>query len=84
MFKGFVAEEGFIATTIMLSPYRDWIHFDENGKSHSLTYIKSFQNNHPTELGELDIHEAELSGLFFARKVNPTSSISFIDYFMNR
>lgn len=84
VFKGFVAEEGFIATTIMLSPYRDWIRFDSAGKSHSLTFRKPSVNNHPPVLQDADIAAAEASALFFARKVDWKEGKGFITHFMQK
>lgn len=84
VFKGFVAEEGFIATTIMMSPYRDWIKFDDKGQSFSLTFRKPSVNNHPPVLRAEDIAEAQASELFFARKVDSADSEAFIDYFLKK
>lgn len=84
VFKGFVAEEGFIATTIMLSPYKDWIKFDEKGKSYSLTYRKPSINNHPPVLTADDIEDIEKSGKFFARKIDEKVDLSIINYFAKK
>lgn len=84
VFKGFVAEEGFIATTIMMSPYRDWIKFDDTGLSQSLTFRKPSVNNHPPVMLAEDIAEAQGSGLFFARKVDCEKGKAFIEYFMKQ
>ncbi|MCI8391820.1 MAG: hypothetical protein HFI35_14385 [Roseburia sp.] len=83
VFNGAVPEEGFIATTIMLSPYKEWIKYD-NGISHSLTFIKPFYNNHPQLLLAEDIKAAETSGLFFGRKIDPVKSFQFINYFYDK
>lgn len=66
VFKGFVAEEGFIAKTIMLSPYKDWLKFDSLGKSYSLTFRKESINNHPPILTKDDIESIEATEKFFA------------------
>lgn len=84
VFHGFVAEEGFIATSIMMSPYRDWIKRDESGHSHSLTFRKPSINNHPPVLTAEDIALAERSGLFFARKVDTHRGKAFVEHFMNQ
>lgn len=84
VFKGFVAEEGFIATTIMLSPYKDWLKFDSNGKSHSLTYRKLSVNNHPPILNVDDIPQIEKSDCFFARKIDINTDSEIIEYFNSK
>lgn len=84
VFKGLIAEEGFITTTIMLSPYKERIKFDEKGRSHSLTYIRRTVNSHPLPLNADDIENAEKSDWFFARKVVPGESDDFIAHFRNR
>ena len=84
IFSGMVAEEGFIATTIMFSPYRNNLIFDENGFSHSLTFFENFVNNHPPLLKKNDIKKAESSGCFFARKIDPEESAEFIEYFIKK
>ncbi len=77
---GPVAEEGFIVTTIMQSPYKTWIKYNK-GASRSLTYIKPYRNNHPQILYKEDIEEAEASGMYFARKADSVKSAEFIEHF---
>ena len=80
VFKGPDAEEGFIVTTLMRSPYKAWIKY-RNGTSSSLTFIKPYRNNHPQILDTEDIQAAEDSGMFFARKIHTVKSAEFIEYF---
>ncbi len=84
VFKGFVAEEGFITTTIMLSPYKNWLNFDSSGKSYSLTYRKVSINNHPPILTYNDIEEIEKSDMFFARKIDVNTDRKIMDYFIEK
>lgn len=85
VFKGYVAEEGFITTTIMLSPYKDWIKFDDTGKSHSLTYRRPSINNHPPILVRDDIKEVDdKEYCFFARKVSDIGEgAEFVKYYFD-
>ena len=82
VFKGFVAEEGFIATTIMQSPYKDWLKFDSKGKSHSLTFRKESVNNHPPVLTKNDIELIDRANCFFARKIDDSVDNEIVEHYL--
>ncbi len=65
---GLVPEEAFMLTILMRSKYKEWINFDETGRSHNLTYLKATVNGHTeTNICE-DIETLDNSGCFFSRK----------------
>ncbi|WP_180994334.1 beta-1,6-N-acetylglucosaminyltransferase [Bacillus sp. Marseille-P3661] len=81
---GFVADEGFWATVIMNSPYKDRITYSD-GVAKSLTYYGKFtRNHHPPTLAMKDIEELEASGKFFARKFDLNEDKEVIDYFYKK
>lgn len=82
VFRGYVAEEAFITTTLMRSPFAGSLTFDSEGRSHSLTFTRPLENNHPPVLTDEDIKEALDSGLFFARKVDWEAHPGFCDAFL--
>lgn len=85
MYKGaFVAEEKLLGTLFMMSPYKDWLSFDKQGKSHSLTYTKLITNNHPLILHKEDVNAIEESECFLARKFDMEIDKGVIDYFFNK
>lgn len=78
----FTAEERFLATLIMMSPYSDWVKFGENGRAKSLTYIGEMEHKyHPPVVIMDDIPKIEQSGAFFARKFDLKTNPEVIMYF---
>lgn len=77
----FTAEERFLATMIMMSPYSDWVKFDENGKSRSLTYTGEIGRYHPPLLTMENIYEIESSNAYFARKFDMVVDSEVVEYF---
>jgi hypothetical protein len=85
LYKGsFVAEESFLATLVMDSKYREWLHWEENGVSSSLTCTVGEADNHPLVIKMKDIKKVEDSGLFFARKFDERVDKEVIEYFYNK
>lgn len=81
----FTAEERFLATLVMMSPYSDWVKRDNNGKSKSLTYTGEIGNKyHPPVLTIADKKTIEDSGSFFARKFDIIQDPLIIEYFHNK
>jgi len=81
----FTAEERFLATLIMMSPYAGWVSFDEKGKSRSLTYTGEIGNKyHPPVLTLEDTQKIEESGAFFARKFDLNKDQKIIEYFHSK
>lgn len=79
----FMTEESFLATIVMNSPYSSMLHFDENGLSHSLTYILGSVNGHPPVITMNDISKLSDSGAFFARKFDARIDNEVIKYYRN-
>ena len=81
----FTAEERFLATLIMMSPYAEWVSLDEKGKAKSLTYTGEIGNKyHPPVLTMEDTQTIEESGAFFARKFDLNKDQNIIEYFHNK
>lgn len=79
-----IAEEAFTGTLIMMSPYKDWIHFDENGRSHDLTYVFKFVDNHPTIISMKDVPLLDTRKEFFARKFDYRFDKNVVSYYSNK
>lgn len=79
--NAFMSEESFLATMIMNSEYRDWLFFDEDGYSHSLTYIKCIKNGHPPVITMQDISSIESSNCFFARKFDVRKHPDVVEFY---
>ena len=78
----FTAEERFLATLIMMSPYSDWVVLNENGKAKSLTYTAEIgKAYHPPILTIGDKEKIEKSEAFFARKFDLDKDSNIIEYF---
>ena len=85
IYKGaLVPEEGFMVTIIMMSPFKDWIHFDENGYSKSLTNVLGRSNGHPTIVRYSDIKELDNSDYFFSRKFDIRIDSNVVHYYYNK
>lgn len=81
---GLVADEGFWATIIMNSPFKESIIYNE-GKAESLTFLYTLnRNSHPPTLTLKDIPILEQSGKFFARKFDSGIDSQVINYFYNK
>lgn len=79
-----VPEEGFMTTIIMQSPYKDWLKFDSNGRSSSLTAILARSNGHPQNITFDDIPELDASPFFFARKFNKNVDEKVVTYYFKK
>lgn len=85
IYKGAIlAEEKFLGTLFMMSPYKDWVKFDTNNQAHSLTFTYKVVNNHVPALTMSDIPEIEKSEAFFARKIDPDVDMDFINYYYKK
>ncbi len=85
IFEGaLVADEGFWATIIMNSAYKDRIKYN-NKLSKSLTFLyKLNRNSHPPVLTMKDIDILESSNMYFARKFDINVDKTVIEYFYNK
>lgn len=78
-----IPEESFVSTIIMNSEYSKRIHFT-NGKSCSLTYTDTVQNNHMPVIKISDIKSIDESNAFFARKFDYRIDKVVVDYFIQK
>ena len=78
------ADEGFVVTVLMMSPYKDRIHYKENGRSESLTHITSRSNGHPLIITKADIEALDKSPLFFSRKFDIRVDREVVDYYHDK
>ena len=79
-----VPEEGFIATIVMMSPYKDWIKFNNKGHSDSLTAVLNRSNGHPLVITKNDISELEASKFYFARKFDKSKDAEVVEYYCKK
>ena len=81
---GLVPEEAFMLTLLMRSEYKNWIEFDETGRSHNLTFLKATVNGHTeTNLIE-DIDVLDNSGCFFSRKFDFNIDKEVVMHYYNK
>lgn len=80
-YGSFVAEESFMATLINMSPYKDYLKYDENGRTYSLHHIIGVYNAHPLVVRMKDIKEIASSGCFFSRKFDMRVDKEVVEYF---
>lgn len=81
---GHMTEEAFTGTLIMMSPYKDWVHFDEKGVAHDLTFVFDFIQNHPTIITMQDVAYLNERKEFFARKFDYRIDNDVVNYFRNK
>lgn len=78
------AEEGFFATMVMMSPYKEKLNFTD-GRSRSLTFFNTPENNHPPILTTKDIPRIDNDEMaYFARKFDLNTDKDVIEYYMNK
>ena len=77
----FVAEESFMATLINMSPFKDYMKYDNRGKTYSLHHILGVENAHPLVVEMKDVEAIELSGCFFARKFDIRVDRDVVEYY---
>ena len=79
-----VAEEGFFATMVMMSPYKDKLNFTD-GRSRSLTFAKVCVNNRTPILTTKDIPIIDNDEMaYFARKFDLNTDKDVIEYYMKK
>ena len=77
-----VPEDGFLATLIMNSPYRDRVQFLPDGKkASSLTFMKPLHGSHPPILTAEDIEQIDASPCFMARKMDIVKDRKIVEYY---
>ena len=82
---GMASEEAFVFTIIMQSQYKDWIKFDNNGKSDALLYQEVSHNGHSTTVRMKDIEKLENStNHFFSRKFDMNEDPEVVQYFYKK
>lgn len=81
---GLMTEEAFTGTLIMMSPYKDWVHFDDNCVAHDLTFTLAFKNNHPLIIKNADIDLLNNRKEFFARKFDIRVDKEVVLYYHNK
>ena len=81
---GMMTEEAFTGTLIMMSPFKDWVHFDEYGIAHDLTFILKFEQSHPLIITTKDIEVLDKRKEFFARKFDIRVDKDVIDYYYKK
>ena len=81
---GMMTEEAFTGTLIMMSPFKDWVHFDEKGVAHDLTYVFEFIQSHPTIITVNDIPSLNERPEFFARKFDYRIDKGVVQYYHDK
>jgi hypothetical protein len=80
----YLPEDGFLGTILMNSPFKDNVVFDDDGKSHTLTYWSELVLSHMKTITGDDIKSIEKSGCFFARKFDISTDRDVIDYYVQK